>query len=477
MARLHCLVVTLLLRLGSGASRFTDLGAPPNADGNPRLPQGFGVGRTDTAHSSWTLRGPFPVPYLRGSLPTPEKSAPSGWTPGTVSTHPLVEWVLPNAHAITMLSSLMTLLMMGFVMALVCMMMQANDSDDNRAPSGQGTLRDPPSWSPEMESRSRNPYTFENYTRDLMMWSLATNLRPHQQAAAVVLRLGGTARDVVRELTPIELTQGGIVNGVQLDPLAYLMHGLQTRYAPLSEETALRAVSELTAFTRRGSETTDALLSRFHTTVHLARSRGQLTIPPLALSWILIRAVGVSHMQMTHLLAPLRGRLPESEEQLNELVHYIRRMGHILEHRPGNIASAASGRSSTPYTRTYFSGGPAGSAPTFAALAGEEPYATEDGPSWTDHNSGHSVEAYPAVDFDSGTDSDTSSDDGAVDIDYSDIAGMTPEQADEHIYWQYAQAKKRWRRHSEKPVRRVRRFVRRKGGKGWQACPHIHCPA
>ena len=43
---------------------------------------------------------------------------------------------------------------------------------------------------------------------------------------------------------------------------------------------------------------------------------------------------------------------------------------------------------------------------------------------------------------------------------------MTPEQATDQIYWQYSQAKNRWRRHTQKPVRRVRRFVRRKGGKG-----------
>ena len=60
---------------------------------------------------------------------------------------------------------------------------------------------------------------------------------------------------------------------------------------------------------------------------------------------------------------------------------------------------------------------------------------------------------------DSGTDTDTTSDDGVDEVDFSDIAGMTPEEADARIYWQYAQAKQRWRRHTQKLARRVWRFT------------------
>ena len=65
---------------------------------------------------------------------------------------------------------------------------------------------------------------------------------------------------------------------------------------------------------------------------------------------------------------------------------------------------------------------------------------------------------------DSGTDTDTVSDDGGYNAaEDADIADMTPAQTDEHIFWQYQQAKARWRRHMDKPTRRVRRFVKRKG--------------
>ena len=47
------------------------------------------------------------------------------------------------------------------------------------------------------------------------------------------------------------------------------------------------------------------------------------------------------------------------------------------------------------------------------------------------------------VTVESGTDTDTTSDDGSEEIDFTDIAGMTPAEADEHIYWQYSQGTRR----------------------------------
>ena len=44
-------------------------------------------------------------------------------------------------------------------------------------------------WSPEME----RTYPFRNYVRDVLLWSMLTDLLPHQQAAAMVLRLKGAA--------------------------------------------------------------------------------------------------------------------------------------------------------------------------------------------------------------------------------------------------------------------------------------------
>ena len=61
----------------------------------------------------------------------------------------------------------------------------------------------------------------------------------------------------------------------------------------------------------------------------------------------------------------------------------------------------------------------------------------------------------------SDTDSATESDDGGVETAH-DLEGLTAQEADEHLFWQYAEAK-RWRHYTGKPVRALRRVLRRKG--------------
>jgi hypothetical protein len=75
-------------------------------------------------------------------------------------------------------------------------------------------------------------------------------------------------------------------------------------------------------------------------------------------------------------------------------------------------------------------------------------------------------QVYMTADDDSGTDTDTSSDDGTEVINTTfDING--PEHiVQEQIYWQMRNAKRLWRRYTHKPVRKVRRFVRKNKGKG-----------
>ena len=64
--------------------------------------------------------------------------------------------------------------------------------------------------------------------------------------------------------------------------------------------------------------------------------------------------------------------------------------------------------------------------------------------------------------YDSGeTDSDTISSLG-MQYDKSDIAHLPEEEQEQEIYWQYQYAKGKWRQSQRKPVRRVRRFFRKK---------------
>ena len=67
---------------------------------------------------------------------------------------------------------------------------------------------------------------------------------------------------------------GGAVNGVQVDALCFLMHTLTERYAPLGEETRLRAMQGIFQFDRKQGETIDDLLTRFDVTRTTAVNEG-----------------------------------------------------------------------------------------------------------------------------------------------------------------------------------------------------------
>ena len=54
---------------------------------------------------------------------------------------------------------------------------------------------------------------------------------------------------------------------------------------------------------------------------------------------MLLRACQVSQAQCQQLLAPLQHRLPSTEVDFQTLPVHLRRMDHVIEHRPGNVAS------------------------------------------------------------------------------------------------------------------------------------------
>ena len=80
--------------------------------------------------------------------------------------------------------------------AAVCMMMPAGGGGGHR----ETTHRVPPTWSPENDQT----YSFRAYMTDISLWVMLTDLQPHQQCAAIVTRLGGSAREVARMISPQE---------------------------------------------------------------------------------------------------------------------------------------------------------------------------------------------------------------------------------------------------------------------------------
>lgn len=314
-------------------------------------------------------------------------------------------------------------------------------------PGGAGNnARLPPRWEPGSNT------SFRSWTQDLMIWAISSDLEVHQQVALVVSQLGGAAREIARTLSPAEIFQGGMVGGQHLDPLAYLLHGLSTRFGPLDDEIRLRSAQDLLNFCRRSGETTDMVLSRFEIVRSRARADGGgATVSIETASLILLRAIGVNHQQFQQLTQPLGFRLPSNEVEYLQLTHSIRRLGHIVESHRDNIAS------------TLRSGG--GSNHYWAGDAENTAEPAEDSGQQSHEPAAEGEWAY-AADEDSATASATSSDNGSA-LDNTDLAGLSSAQVDEYLFGRYQHAKKRWRRFTGKPVRALRRVFRKKGkGKG-----------
>ncbi len=85
--------------------------------------------------------------------------------------------------------------------------MQANDNYRDR----------PPPFDPDDPRVGSN---FRAWCVDLQHWISETNRPPHSQAAAILRSLQGAARLMARTLEPDEILNGGLVNGVHLDPVS-----------------------------------------------------------------------------------------------------------------------------------------------------------------------------------------------------------------------------------------------------------------
>ena len=380
-------------------------------------------------------------------------------------------------------------------LAIQWLMFPGRGGGTTQSSGPRGSHRAPPAWSPEREST----YPFRYWTQDLLAWSVVNDdMSPGQQASSIILSLSGAARELVRNLTLQEMTEGGVdADGNRVDPVSYILNLLASHFAPLGEEARLAALCELMRFNRRPGEPIDALLSRFLTTRHRAASGGAgMTMSWEVCSLTLLQACGVSQQQMVNILQPFQGRIPVTEAEFNAMQLSLRRMGHVLENHPNNIASRLRGSAA----RNFFTGygenswnqweedtnqeQPGSSDPWHTGTdpwqnSSGEMHPTPDGghTQWspgdisqtgaTSTYHAHPNRAQPSGDADSGTDTDTVSSIGWGNAEDPAFADWAPGEVDEHLFWQYQRAKSDWRRHMRKPTRRVRRFMKRKGkGKG-----------
>ena len=279
---------------------------------------------------------------------------------------------------------------------------------------------------------------------DLTLWIMLTDLQPHQQCAAVITRLDGTARAIGRMMTTFEITTGGVVNGVMVDPVTYLIHALHQRFSNLEEEGRLQSMTEMLAFERRPGESINSLIARYETVRQRAAIEGQLVISMEGCALQLCRAIGIRADQLPNYLQPFQGRFPQTENEFSQLCRNLRLVGHINEGTRGNIASALHGPLRQAHPRayhtdtsdvqqTYMTGTyqDAGSYPSdpFGSWTGSAGWGNT-----AQQPPGHAyLAAQPDMsqqqgDSDNGTDSDTSSDSGGEIIPDPGVSSMSNDQ-------------------------------------------------
>ena len=161
---------------------------------------------------------------------------------------------------------------------------------------------------------------FRQNSREVFIWSIMNpDLSESRKAIAIVSQLRGAAAELGREILAATLVNGGPINGIQADPMTYVMHILAENYAVLGEEQRLHVLTDLMTFARRQGEITDHLISRFDAVRLRASQQGQMQVSIQGLTWILLRAIGMSEQQLIILLQPLGGQLPGTLQQYRDL--------------------------------------------------------------------------------------------------------------------------------------------------------------
>jgi hypothetical protein len=305
------------------------------------------------------------------------------------------------------------------------------------------------------------------------------------------------------------VTNGAVLNGNQVDGVTYILHRLGERFGQLGEEQRLKAMRDFMDFDRKPYETIDELLTRFEVLRNRSREVADFEMNFEGISFMLLRSCRVSDQQFIMLTQPTNGRLPNDELQYRNLFAALRRLGHVVENFHDNIAQGirnpqAKGRGKGDRAGTYLGNALQDSQSGYTDESaypqwnlGDDSWTDNtwhDNRGWHDDQSSHSDpwvgHANTATDSntgwnlgtwtepvynthepaDSGTDTDTASSVGEAWYEYEDIEDFEnlgePQQAEE-LFWAYQRAKGRYRRFMRKPVRRVRRFLKRRGkGKG-----------
>jgi len=346
---------------------------------------------------------------------------------------------------------------------------------------GYATSEVPPGW-----SDGDSNYTFREWSSDIILWCIACKVPVEKQAGNIVQQLQGNARKIGKSIDPAILQNGGPYDMEDgrgrhhYSGVSILMHQLALQFAPLEVETMVQTIADLLSFRRNSGETVDSALSRFGLLRSRAAHLGGFVFGPTGASWYLLHALGIPKMLWVMYLTPFQGNLPTTEEQLNFLVNYIRRQGHLFEKGgAADIGLAGNKTTNSTFVAAEATADPLQQHDPWQTASGSFMFGNASASSASHHSPADPWSAYQtgrqheeASEWDEMSTSGTD-DDATMTVPFEELAvylNMPPEQAEHELREAYLLRKRLWRAYSGKPRRFVRRFQKRtsgkKGGKG-----------
>ena len=342
--------------------------------------------------------------------------------------------------------TLLSIAVAPFKHAWLRLRLSMHQDDVNAMHLGVANSKVAPGWSPERDKQ----YPLRTWTQDIRLWAMGTDTDVLKQGPVVAMRIGGTARELVRELDVQVLSQGMLLpddngNPVQTSGLECLIRALHRRYAPLAQELEIHCLSEILLFRRHPGEDTDGVISRFELARDKALNGAGFDMSWVGFAFLLMSILGIHKSQWPLLLAPTQGSLPNTEAQYQAFIRYVRRQGHLTDKGVDSVKNM------------NFYTGPEQTIDTFAVMPAisswDQPVNTwhEQSYAWTEPETQSEI---------------SSCNSGDTEPDISDLYGIPYPVAGEQLYLGYRHAKRRWRKFTGGAKRRFGKGKGRRSGKG-----------
>ena len=302
---------------------------------------------------------------------------------------------------------------------------------------GIASAKIPPAWSPERD----RIYPLRTWVQDVRLWSVGTDVDEDKQGPVCAMRIGGTGKDLIRELDVNVLSNGMLQpdaqgNPVQVTGLEMLIRALERRYGPLAQELEVHSIAELLQFRRNAGEDTDSVVNRFNLTKARAFNGAGFDMSWVGFGFLLLTILGIPKTSWPLLLAPTQGALPRTQAEYEAFCQYVRRQGHLTDRNVDtvkNMAFLATTEQTDAYPMTYKTA----------------PYEQQALTPW--HEPVYPNPAYAAVEQ-SYNSTEADSDDGLSSAnsgdsipDLSDVLTLPLNTAGEQLYLAYRHSKRRWR--------------------------------